>query len=341
MIFYRTIKEDDPYYFLWSSDEWLHPFENRHKLIFPKIITVEPTNYCTNDCLYCVRQLMYRKKGFMSLDIFKKIVDESAEYNAAIRYGGFGEPLMHKKIIEFVKMCNNKKLVNTIFSNSKLLNEKIIHQLSENELTEFIFSSAGLTPESHNTIRKNSDYKNDFLSKIELFASIKEKYGYKKPYLKIYTNVFSYNEPDIEKKLYEYKNFFLKFVDKVDIDLTNFSRVKHLDKIKNYYEKQDVKEIYKPCVTLYHKFIVQWNGDVFACDMPYNFEEDYFHGNIKTTTLKKCYDSEKQNFFRRMTEDLKHSELKLCRNCFSNTNKYEILKDVLKKEKETLELKQK
>ena len=120
MIYYKTKPQDDPYYDLWHSPEWLFPFENKDKLIFPVILTVEPVNICQNTCIYCNMRLMDRETGFMSRHIMERIIGEAAHYGASIRFGGFGEPLVHKEIKELVEACKTNKIRTTIFTNASL-----------------------------------------------------------------------------------------------------------------------------------------------------------------------------------------------------------------------------
>jgi len=51
---------------------------NKNKFIqdFPIFLIIEPTNNCNFDCIMCPRPNMTRPIGNMSLDLFKKIIDE-------------------------------------------------------------------------------------------------------------------------------------------------------------------------------------------------------------------------------------------------------------------------
>lgn len=328
MIFFKTTPESDPFYDLWNSPEWLFPFENKKKLVFPKILTIEPTNACQNECVYCLMRLMDRPTGRMSLDSMKKIAEEASKFNASIRFGGFGEPLIHKKIIELVEICKHYGVRTSIFTNGKLLTENMLAKFCEFGLDEIRFSGAGLTPQRHEEIRVNSDYDKDFRKPIMLASAVRNKMQVKKPFYCIYTNVFSYDEAEFIDWKDEYVDDYLQYVDKVDIDLTNFSRVKDLEATKPYYKKQTIHQVYKPCVTLYHKNIIHWNGDVFACDIPYDFMDEYHLGNINDegTTIHDLYHSNKMRDLRVRTDNLEHANMPLCKDCYSNTTKYDGLK---------------
>ncbi len=128
------------------------------------------------------------------------------------------------------------------------------------------------------------------------------------------------------KTIDAYKREYLPFVDKIDIDPTMFSRVTDLDHVKELYTRQTVNEIYNPCLSLFLKVIVHWNGDVFARDIPYDFNEAYYLGNMSEEgfALKAGCNSPKANTLRQaMTYDTRHRKYDLCRRCFSSTSMWE------------------
>ena len=329
MIYYKTKPQDDPYYDLWNSTEWLFPFENKDNHVFPKILTVEPVNLCQLRCVYCDTRIMKRKSGQMSLKVMEKIVKEASSHGASIRFGGWGEALIHKSFDEMVKMCKEANVRTTVFTNGKLFTEKLMEKFCECGLDEIRFSGSGVDEINHEEIRKRSDYEKDFKEKIIMAYKIREKMKKNRPYFTIYTHVLDYNDGYLDEYKDSYIDFFIQYADKIDIDKTNFSRVKELDEVKKYYDIQTINEVYKPCVTLYHKFIIHWNGDVFACDRPYNFEKEYHLGNLEENnqTLYEMYHSDKIKDLRRKTGELKHENMSLCKDCYSNTEKYEELKE--------------
>jgi len=328
MIYFKTKSEDDPYYDLWNSKEWLHPFDNLDTLTFPKILTVEPVNICQNKCVYCSMNIMDRDVGFMTIETMQQIAQEASKYNASIRFGGFGEPLVNKDFPEFVKICKDNNIRTTLFTNGKLLNEKNMELFCKYGLDEIRFSGAGMDKETHENVRVRSSYDLDFKEKIMMADSIRKSAGVSKPYFTIYTHVYSYDNESFRKNEEEYVKFYMNYVDKIDIDLTNLSRVKENKGIKEHVNKQTIDQIYKPCVTLFHKFIIHWNGDVFACDVPYSFQEEYFLGNLNDNiSMYEMYHSKKIRDLRVKTQKLEHSNLPLCKDCYSNTNKYDELMD--------------
>lgn len=50
------------------------------KLSFPNRITVELTNECNVSCTFCNRQKIQMELGFMSKELYYKIIDEAAQH---------------------------------------------------------------------------------------------------------------------------------------------------------------------------------------------------------------------------------------------------------------------
>lgn len=325
MIWYKTQREDDPYNKLWAQDEWLYPVENAENISFPIIVTVEPTNVCTNKCLYCSRRLMDRKIGYMSLETMELIALEAGNFDAAIRHGGFGEPLLHPEIAEIVAICKKHGVLTTIFTNGTLLDEKMMRSFVESGLDEIRFSTSGIDPEVHNTYRKGSDYKKDFDEKLKMADDVRKELGSNKPYFTVFSNVIDLEDKNFVEKVDEYAAHYLQYADKIDIDLTMFSRVKGFEDVSQLYDRQKVKEVHKACVDLFLKVIVHWNGDVFACDKAYNREEDFYLGTIgkEGFTIADGFVSEKIKSLRKnVSFALNHEYYYLCKDCYSCTTKW-------------------
>lgn len=328
MIFYKTDRQDDPYIELWGRETWLHPIENADTMQFPLIVTVEPTNACQNNCLYCSRQLMKRKIGYMPLEIMERISAEAGEHGAAIRHGGFGEPLLHPKIVDLIASNKKHDVLTTIFSNCNQLTEDMMRAFVDLGLDEIRFSSSGVTPDEHNAVRKNSNYKRDFDEKLMMAHRIREEMGATRPFLTLYTNVIDYDSEVFKEYIDGYRDHYIQFADKIDIDLTMFSRVKHLDHVKDLYAQQTVNETHKKCVNLFLKLITHYNGDVFACDKVYDYDEDYFLGSLQNPdfTISKGYKSAKMDNLRdKLSFDMRHDDFDLCKDCYSNTTKWDAL----------------
>src|SRR6476469_6627314 len=70
----------------------------------PEIVQIESTNICNAKCVFCPRDDMHRRQGIMSLELFKKIVDECAELGIThVRVHNYGEAFVDRKLVEKVR----------------------------------------------------------------------------------------------------------------------------------------------------------------------------------------------------------------------------------------------
>src|SRR5947209_1707271 len=65
-------------------------------------LSLETTNVCNSDCVFCANSLMQRRRQPMKMEVFKKAVDDFArmggtvvDFNAVI-----GEPLLDPHLLE-------------------------------------------------------------------------------------------------------------------------------------------------------------------------------------------------------------------------------------------------
>ena len=76
-----------------------------------KILMVELTNHCNEDCWFCPHSKMIREKGFMSMDTVKQVISkiEPGNYTLFVTYLGFDS------ISEFIKIDSDAIIDKKIF----------------------------------------------------------------------------------------------------------------------------------------------------------------------------------------------------------------------------------
>lgn len=114
-------------------------FSHNHKngMRFKKIY-LEITNVCNLSCSFC--SVSDRKKGFISIDSFKKVLDDIIKYTNHIHLHVKGEPLLHPHLREILEYCNTKNCKVNIVSNGTLLNKTQQILLSSPAIRQINFS---------------------------------------------------------------------------------------------------------------------------------------------------------------------------------------------------------
>src|SRR5215204_6798051 len=95
--------------------------------VLPEIVQIESTNICNAKCVFCPRDEMHRRQGIMSLDLFRKIVDECVELGIThVRVHNYGEPFVDRKLVEKVRYAKQKGIKEVgMISNGSLITEQV------------------------------------------------------------------------------------------------------------------------------------------------------------------------------------------------------------------------
>jgi len=108
---------------------------------------IETYAYCNRGCSFCFNSDRFskRKKGVMTEELWKKIIDELSEikYLGRISPHFFGEPLLDKRIIQLISYARKKNPYAYIRlnSNGDFLTEELFMKLIENGLDYIIITN--------------------------------------------------------------------------------------------------------------------------------------------------------------------------------------------------------
>ena len=113
------------------------------------------------------------------MDVYKKIIDESAENGlCSLKLQYLGEPLGDPLIVERIKYAKDKGIMDVMFNtNATLLTEEMAHRLLEAGLDDIFFSVDSIIPEKFNKIRIGTHYEH-VVENIKNFMKIKNDGGY-------------------------------------------------------------------------------------------------------------------------------------------------------------------
>ncbi len=118
-------------------------------------VYIEPTNQCNLDCVTCVRNVWDEPPGRMSEEVFQSILKgiKAFQPTPMVFFGGFGEPLTHPRICEWVAQAHQAGSVVELITNGILLDEPVAQRLVEAGLNRLWVSLDGATPESYEDVR--------------------------------------------------------------------------------------------------------------------------------------------------------------------------------------------
>jgi radical SAM protein with 4Fe4S-binding SPASM domain len=92
---------------------------------FPRRIVVEPTNACNLACQYCGNKDMVRPTSYLSLDMYERLLDEMVALGIPrLTLHTIGEPTLHPRIGELVRMAAERERIAVLSTNGTLLRKE-------------------------------------------------------------------------------------------------------------------------------------------------------------------------------------------------------------------------
>ncbi len=297
------------------------PLKEVLPLSTPYVVQIFPIYACNFKCKYCIFSVEKSKRYFISdkavmeLELYKKCVDEMAQFPEKIkvvRFVGIGEPLLHKQIADMVKYTVDKDIANTveILTNASLLTHEMTDALVNAGLDRLVVSLQGVDKEKY---LKVSSIDLDFEQFIDNLRYFYEHKGNTQVYIKI-VDIALDNEAEKEK-FYE---LFGDICDTMAIENTvpihtgvDFEDVLvEKDKGKTQFGLPvcDVKVCPQP----FFHMQINPDGKVVPC---YSFEYPEILGDCNIETVNDIWNGERFHEFRRKMLDGLEGVSPICKEC--------------------------
>ena len=295
---------------------WLKGYYYSHEKIntpaIPMIQNIEATNACGMNCKMCPRKYMKRKIGLMDLRLFENIVKQ-LKGNTRLALHHFGDPLLHPKIGELIKICHKYNIKASLSTNPQGLTKEKSKELIEAGLDYLHLSLDGATKETYEKIRGGSASYEKAIKGIETFLKIKSKMKSKLPYTKIAIIRMKETEAEIEK--FKKKWGVRKGIDEVQIKefITWDGTMEDIKDLEQEASHKVKRKGYYPCYWPWAKLTVLWDGRVAACC--FDFDGKCILGDLKKQTIDEIWKSDKMKLFREMHVNDSFPKKHLCAQC--------------------------
>lgn len=286
----------------------------------PVILMVEPTNRCNFRCPLCGRGAgkLTRAEGDLSLERFRQIIDDAQGLKMLFLWNQ-GEPLLNRKLDEFIKYAKSKSIFCVVSTNGSLL-ERDGKKLLDAGLDELIVSLDGASAETFSRYRQGGDFDKIILSIKDLVNSRGNKL---KPLISLQFLLLKHNTGEIGE--------FKRLAKQIGADrvLWKTAQVSNSDEAMEYlpqteglsryrdYEKMVLRRIRKNCRRIFYSSVIDWNGNMTVCC--FDKDEDFVMGNVFLEGLEKVWRGEK---FRSFRVDITQGKMKpMCYNCTEGLEK--------------------
>lgn len=286
---------------------------------YPPVLMIEPTNICNLRCPLCPsgNGTLKRPKGYMSLDTFKKIIDQVHKHSFMVVLWNQGEPFLNDEILKMIKYASDHKMFTLLSTNGNLHPEP--EDIVKSGLDSIIVSLDGSTQETYNKYRINGKL-SIVLKFAEDLVKAKKKLSRINPLVRWQFLVMKHNEHEIEE--------IRKIAKQLDVDNLELKTVQiySKDDIKNFlpenprYRRYKIKGddfelkagIPNRCRRIWNNAVFNWDGEMTVCC--FDKDTDIKIGNLEEQSVFELWHSNNFNNFRRQI--LKNRKVyEICRNC--------------------------
>ncbi|MDO8140143.1 MAG: radical SAM protein [Candidatus Brocadiales bacterium] len=285
--------------------------QKKISFVFPIRLNIEPTNYCNLSCSMCPRELN-RPFGYMDINLFRKIIDESILYGKRliITTNKDGEPLLHPELPQMIKYAKDKKAAYKInfYTNGILLSEAKSLELIKSGLDTIHISIDAFTKETYKKI-KNSQKFEVVEENVKGLVNLKEKHYSKTPLV----IVKIIRTPDTQDEIKPFINKWKGIADFVEIgEFHTWNGT--LDGSNRFTPNNLSKGITRyPCTFLWYNPVILWDGRVTTCCVDYQGKGVI--GDIKEESLANIWQGNRLQRIREAHLKNKYSSILLCSSC--------------------------
>lgn len=262
---------------------------------FPDRVYIESTNYCNLKCIMCPTGLgtIKRPKGYMTMSLYRAIIDEIGPLTSSAVLHSWGEPMMHPELFEMIRYGKRAGMRMETSTNITLLNEERARQVLDAELDVLYLALDGATKETYERVRVNAKW-DKVMRNIETFIALKEK---RRSSTKMIMQIIAMNETRAEV------DAFLRRWNRPGVDQVN---VKHLDTwgdqeaaITAHKIEESVLPMKRvPCPNLWYHAYIFWDGSLTSCERDYDIRTPL--GNVKDEGVLKTWHGPAMQQLRRM-----------------------------------------
>ncbi len=278
-----------------------------HGRFFPDRLYVESTSFCNLRCVMCPTGLgtIRRPKGYMTMDLYRRIVDEVAPMAPAVVLHSWGEPVMHPKLFDMIRYARARDVWTETSTNITLLTEDRARKVIDAGLNQLFLAMDGVTRATYERVRVGASW-DATVRNIETLLELKRRLGSQ---MKIVMQIIAMRETRDEV------GEFVRRWTRPGVDQVN---VKHLDtwgdqaaEITAHAIDKVEPPVRRPCPNLWYHGYIFWDGTLVSCERDYDARTPL--GNVRDGVLATWH-GERMRALRRMHVD-GDFQAPACRNC--------------------------
>lgn len=250
----------------------------------PVRLYIDITNHCNYECVLCPhsKHEPLVEKGYMSEEMYHKIIDSYGDEAQRLSLHNWGEPLLHPHVCDYIKYAVKKGLEVKLSTNLSCLSKTLAYDLIKSGLHGITVSIHAGTPHIYKKYTQRDLFK-QVVENLKMLVNSKKELKSLTPVITWFfvVNRYNYKEIDIAKKMAESigVDAFVTIPTRTMMDeealLTRESKVLKYgewipDDINyNKYWSDKAKDPDKICTWPWERLVFDWNGSVYPCCLIY------------------------------------------------------------------------
>lgn len=273
----------------------------------PIRLWVESASACNLRCIMCPNKDMPAAgKGLMTLDLFRKIIDEAREFTSDLYLHHRGEPFLNPALFDMIAYAREAGMKTRFHTNGTLMDETRARKLLAAQPDLVSFSVDGFEKRTYEQVRVGATFEKT-LDNIFGLLRLRREANARKPYVVIEKILFkNLNGPaDPAQVAGLTRRFEEAGADEV------------IEKEEYIWAEESAPEPDRPaghmvCTFPWYAMVICWDGTVTPC--PQDFHANMRLGNVATQSLREIWNGPAyQDLRRRLSSDV--GSLPLCRKC--------------------------
>lgn len=272
----------------------------------PQIVQIEVTNTCNLYCPNCPNKTMQRKRGFMEMGVFKRIVDEYVTLGAnSIHLSGMGEPTLHPQLVNQVTYAKTRGVRSVLLAtNATFLTPQLSEGLIKGGLDELMVSIDAATSETYSKMRPPGSLE-VVEENLKTLIRLRNEMQSSKPLV----TVKFIKEPRNTDEVGLFKRKWKNLAVEIYIGfLHNWGGA--IDKKEPEWQGSPTRD---PCCLMFRCLDIRWDGKVALC--PLDIEASVVLGDVKEESIKEIWHGSKLQAIRQAHLNGHFNEIPLCDKC--------------------------
>lgn len=289
----------------------------------PPAVSAELTNHCNLKCPECPSGsgTMTREKGFMNIDLFRRVIAELNPWLFYLNLWFQGEPMLHPDFFSFLEVTGSfRKVVST---NGHFLSEERAGRLVRSDLAKLIISLDGMDQETYAAYRREGDLER-VIEGIRNVAQARKKHNspLKIEIQFLVNRINEHQIPAVRNFAREVKaSLRLKSMQVLSKDryrqwLPEESRFRRYEESGGAWKIRS--SLPRRCARIWLNPVITWDGKVVPCCFDKNAE--HIMGDLKEHSFSEIWNSQEFSDFRRRVLAYR-PETGICRNCTEGLKK--------------------